>query len=61
MTYEVKYSNFAKKFLKNCEKDLRKRILERIDNLSRNPFPQELKRIKGTNYFRIRIDKIRIM
>ena len=56
-----KYSNQAKKFLKNCDKILIERILNKIESLKSDPFPKDVKRIESKNLFRIRLGKIRIL
>ncbi|MFH1359083.1 MAG: type II toxin-antitoxin system RelE/ParE family toxin [archaeon] len=59
--YEVKYSNQALKFLNKCDKIQQKRILEKIEKLSENPFIKDTKRVEGTDYYRVRVGKNRIM
>ena len=60
---KIKFSKRAEKFLKNSEKDVRDRIIPKIEELSINPFPQNLKRIKGElgKVFRIRVGDYRIL
>ena len=53
----------AEKFLKKCEKEVYQRIKERIRELEKNPFPQEVesvKGLKGKRAFRARIGDYRI-
>lgn len=61
MIYEVKYSNQSSKILKKLNKDLVKRILNKINELKNNPYPQESSKVKGTNYHRIRVENHRII
>lgn len=58
----IKISNYAKKFLRKCDKNLYTRILSQIKELSDNPFPQNVKRITGRKEktFRVRTGKHRI-
>ena len=54
------YSAKAQKFLKKCEKQLAKRVLDKVDNLVKNPFPSDTKRVENTyaegeKVFRVRI------
>jgi len=35
----VEFGSLAKRFLKNCNKDLQERILAKIEKLRENPFP----------------------
>ena len=60
--FSVKFGSQAKKFLKNSESDVIDRILERIELLKINPFPQDVKRVenKKEKIFRVRVGKYRI-
>jgi len=59
----VEFGSLAKRFLKNCNKDLQERILAKIEKLRENPFPQEVKRVEGKKdkIFRVRVGKYRIL
>ena len=57
----IKYSNQAVKFLKRCDNILVGRILKKIELLSSNPFPQDVKVTQGDRLFRVRVGKIRIL
>ena len=61
--FEVNYSNHAVKFLKNCDKNLAERILEKIEELRKEPFPQGCKMVEGRKEktFRVRVGKARIL
>ena len=58
----IELSNYAKKFLKKCDKNLSIKILDKIKELSNNPFPQDVKRVVGRKEktFRIRAGDYRI-
>ena len=58
----VDLSSYAKRFLKRAEKQLASRIIERIEKLAENPFPQDVKRVVGRTekIFRIRLGDYRI-
>ena len=43
--FSVEFSSSAKKFLKKSEKQLAKRLIERIEKLIQDPFPSDVKRI----------------
>ena len=62
MTYQITFSNKSKKFLKNCDAELYHRLMEKIRELSNNPFPQDIKRVEGEKgkVFRVRVGKHRI-
>ena len=57
------YSNQAKKFLKQSDKIIVKRILDEIEKLCMNPFPKDVKRVEGyaEKVFRVRIGDYRIL
>lgn len=58
----IEFSNSAKKFLKNSEKQLAARIVERIEKLAEDPFPSDVKRVVNMKekVFRIRVGDYRI-
>lgn len=63
--FELNYSNQSKKFLKNCEKELSLRILNKLELLRKNPVSSDAKFIgrdkEGNKIFRIRVGKMRIL
>lgn len=59
--FQVNYSNQAVKFLKNCEKNLVERILNKIEKLRENPIIPETIKVKGEDTLRVRVGKIRIL
>ena len=60
---ELEFSNNARKFLKNSEKDLSLRLIEVIKKLAENPYPANCKRIEGRleKVFRVRVGDYRIL
>jgi mRNA interferase RelE/StbE len=60
--FSVDFSSFAKKFLKNAERDVAIRLIERIEKLKEDPFPSEVKRVvnKKDKIFRVRVGKYRV-
>lgn len=61
MMLDVKYSNQASKFLKKVDKESVKRLLDKIEKLREEPFPQNMKRVEGQRFFRVRVGKHRIL
>ncbi len=60
---EVEFGSPAKRFLKKCDKQLAKRLVEKVEKLAVEPFPSDIKRIqgkKGKTLFRVRIGDHRI-
>ena len=60
--FSVEFSSTAAKFLKKSDKQLAKRILEKIENLSKDPFPSDVKRVvnRKEKIFRVRVGEFRI-
>lgn len=54
--------NPAKRFLKKCDKNLYERLISRINLLSNEPFPSDVKRVVGRKekVFRVRVGDYRI-
>ncbi len=59
--FEVEYSNQSVKFLKNCDKKLIERVLEKIEKLRENPIIPETIKVKGEDTLRVRVGKARIL
>jgi mRNA-degrading endonuclease RelE of RelBE toxin-antitoxin system len=59
--FEVTYSNQSVKFLKNCDKNIAERILEKIEKLRENPIIPETIKVKGEDTLRVRVGKVRIL
>jgi len=60
---ELRFSSQAKKFLKKLDKANWERVIERIEELRKDPFPQKVKRVEGRKEktFRIRVGDYRIL
>ncbi len=60
---EIKLSNISKKFLKKCDEILYKRIIKKIKELVKQPFPPDSVRIinRKERVFRVRIGSSRII
>ena len=57
------FSTKSKKFLKNCNKNLTKRIIVKCKKLQKEPFPKDTKRVicPDKNYYRVRVGDYRIL
>jgi mRNA interferase RelE/StbE len=60
---EVKLDKQPERFLKKCEKLVFDRIIKSLKELSKNPIPQDAKKVVGYKLptFRIRIGKYRAL
>ena len=61
--FEIKLDKQPVKFLKNCERILFDRIINKLGELKQNPVPHNAKRVIGYDKptFRIRIGKYRAL
>lgn len=59
--FEIKYSRQAVKFLKNVDRVLARRILDRVLELRDKPVVHDSKKINNSNFFRVRVGKYRIL
>jgi len=57
MTYEIEFGSKAKKFIKNLEKKIAIRILDKFESIRENPFAY-LKHLEGKGY-KLRIGNFR--
>jgi len=62
-SYKIFWRNSAKKELRNLPKDFISKIINSVSELSVNPFPAGVKKLKGNddNEFRIRIGNYRVI
>ena len=60
---EPQYSNQATKFLKNTDKILAKRIIQKVEELQENPVIHDTKTIQGytDKVYRVRVGDYRIL
>ena len=60
--FSIEFSGAAAKFLKKADKQLAKRIIDKIEELAEDPFPQDVKRVinQKEKIFRIRVGDNRI-
>ena len=60
--FNIEFSSSAKKFLKKVDKQLAKRVLTGIEQLTHDPFPHDVKRVvnRKEKIFRIRVGDYRI-
>ena len=59
--FEIQFSNKALKELKNLPRPISKRIFEKISLLKENPFQQNIKKLSGQPYFRLRVGDYRVI
>ncbi len=60
-SFKVKVSRKAKKFLDKLPQSDKERILSALRALRENPFAHDIKKLKGTEFYRLRTGKFRII
>jgi len=60
--FSAEFGSEAKRFLKKADKEIARRIIERIEKLKIEPFPSDIKRVVGKKdkIFRVRVGGYRI-
>jgi mRNA interferase RelE/StbE len=62
MPYTVEIIGSAAREIRNLERPMQRRVLDKIDQLKENPRPHGVKKLQGTdNLYRIRVGAIRII
>jgi mRNA interferase RelE/StbE len=61
MSYTVQIKSEVKKSLLSLERNLRRGISRRINELSGNPRPSGCKKLKGSDAYRIRVGDYRVV
>jgi mRNA interferase RelE/StbE len=60
--FEIQFASSAAKEFRNLPSEIKKRAIAKIDILSSNPFPKEIKKLKGkNNFYRLRVGAYRIV
>jgi len=60
--FSAVFGSDAKKFLKKADKEIARRIIEKIEKLKIEPFPSDVKRVVGKKkkIFRVRVGDYKI-
>lgn len=61
MSYRLDYTPIAERSIERLDRQLQKRILQRIESLSRNPRPPGSVKLAGQDVYRIRVGDYRII
>ncbi|MHA1673040.1 MAG: type II toxin-antitoxin system RelE family toxin [Promethearchaeota archaeon] len=59
--FEIQFSKKALRDLRALPRPILKRIVEKINLLKENPFKQNIKKLAGQPYFRMRIGDYRVI
>ena len=61
MPFKIIWDEKAYDSLNKLEPIISRRILKKIDELSENPFSKDIKRLKGSSDFRLRVSDYRVI
>ena len=59
--YNIEWKEHTVKNIENLESSIAKRILKKVEELAENPFSKDIKKLKGSNDFRLRVGDYRII
>ena len=59
--YNIKWKEHALQNIEKLEYSIARRIIKKVDELSENPFSRDIKRLKGSNDFRLRGGDYRVI
>ncbi len=61
MVFKIVWDEKADIELNKLEPSISRRIFKKVNELSENPFSKDIKRLKGSNDFRLRIGDYRVI
>ena len=61
MNYQVYLTTSADRELNNLPHDVYDRVIQRIHNLASNPRPRGVRKLSGTDHYRIRVGSYRVI
>jgi len=61
MMYSIEWNERALLDLDSLEETISKRIILKVEELKENPFSKNVKKLKKTSYFRLRIGDYRVI
>jgi mRNA interferase RelE/StbE len=61
MTFTIEWKENALKDLEKLEITVSRRIYKKVDELSKNPFSLDIKKLKGSDTFRLRVGDYRVI
>ncbi|MBS3092983.1 type II toxin-antitoxin system RelE/ParE family toxin [Candidatus Pacearchaeota archaeon] len=61
MSFKIVWDEKAYDSLNKLEPPITRRIFKKVEELSENPFSKDIKRLKGSNDFRLRIGDYRVI
>ena len=61
MIFNIVWDEKAYSELNKIEPSISRRVFKKIDELSENPFSKDIKKLKGSNDFRLRVGDYRVI
>ena len=61
MPFKIVWDEKAYDSLNKLESSVSRRILKKVDELSENPFSKDIKKLKGSDDFRLRVGDYRVI
>jgi len=61
MNYQISYEKEALKELDKLESSISRRIIKKIDEMSENPASCDIKKLKASDYYRLRVGDYRVI
>lgn len=61
MTYQISYEKEALRELDELESSVSRRILDKIEKMSEEPSSCDVKKLKGSDYYRLRVGDYRVI
>jgi mRNA interferase RelE/StbE len=61
MTYQISYEKEALRELEELESSVSRRILDKIEKMSEEPSSCDVKKLKGSDYYRLRVGDYRVI
>ena len=60
--FDIQFKSSSAKEFRNLPQKIKKRVITKIDSLSSNPHPKDVKKLKGKNdFYRLRVGVYRIV
>ena len=59
--YSIEWKEHALQNIEKLESSIARRIFKKVEELSENPFSKDIKRLKGSNDFRLRVGDYRVV
>ena len=61
MIYNIEWKEHALQNLEKLENSISRRIIKKVEELSENPFSKDIKKLKGSDDFRLRVGDYRVI